>query len=129
MPAASASDEVRLPGASVLAATSGGTDQLDDEQQVCENCDEEHEDADVPTDDDSAASCSSDADGEDDRGAAFRGGAQGWFWDFGDYRPSHSRRSDASLTLNARAWWDLRRQLGGGGQTRLLHARRARGDG
>ena len=36
----------------------GGTDQLDDEQQVCENCDAEHEDADVPTDEDSAASCS-----------------------------------------------------------------------
>ena len=117
----------RVLGGDVPAASSGAADRPVGEPR-CQPCEGGRS---SPADDSGdEGDSSSDDGGEAGGGNSPFGGPRGWFWGLGDHQPRRSRRNDASLALRARALDDLRRHLAaGGGQTRLQHARRARGDG
>ena len=121
-----ASAPPRVLSGDVPAASSGAAGPVGEPR--CQPCEEERSSQADDSGDEGGSS--SDDDGEAGGGDSPFCGPQGWFWDFGDHQPRRSRRNDASLALHTRALDDLRRHLAdGGGQTRLAHARRARGDG
>ena len=123
--ASSASASRHGRGAGATAAAGSNAAGPHGAEELCGPCGEDP--ADVTDDGSDGADTAASSDAGDDARRVLAGGPAGREKD----SPRRTRRHDGALDLRPRARCALRLWLdgGGGGQTRLLHALRARGDG